>query len=140
MKHTKAYDNNKAAKVGETINCLVCNKTFIKKQYSQVFCCGECKDKYWNRKGDRHKAGYYEKYDKKHPERLERAAIWGVKPGRFLNAEDEREILARLEYRKNEEFRNYVDESSLESGGWEEHGCYVTLADLLDNFCGYGEE
>ena len=133
MKHTKAYDNNKAAKVGETINCLVCNKTFIKKQYSQVFCCGECKDKFWNRRGDRHKSGYYKKYDEQHPERVERAVLWGYKKGGPLNADDIAEMEAMREYRTNEKFRDYVNDDF--SFG-DDPGCNVTLATQLENFYG----
>jgi uncharacterized CHY-type Zn-finger protein len=50
------YKNNKMAKVGDMIECPVCHTKFIKKQYSQAFCCLHCKDKFHNRHdGDRHK-------------------------------------------------------------------------------------
>ena len=65
----KTYYINKEAVVGDTITCPVCGITFIKKQYSQAFCCKKCKDKFWNKKGDRHREGYYADYDAKHPER-----------------------------------------------------------------------
>jgi hypothetical protein len=52
----KRYDLNKAAKVGQMICCPVCGKEFIKKQYSQAFCCLGCKDRYHNTiKGNKHK-------------------------------------------------------------------------------------
>lgn len=53
-KRQKQYKENKAAKVGTVIKCTVCGEEFTKKQYSQAFCCGQCKDAYWNAKGDRH--------------------------------------------------------------------------------------
>ena len=77
MKRKERYKLNKGAKVGEEIACPVCNDTFVKKQYSQAFCCGQCKDKYWNAKKDRHKAGYYEEYDSKRPERMARRIVYG---------------------------------------------------------------
>lgn len=51
------YRSNKEAKVGETIECPpVCHTKFIKRQYSQAFCCGHCKDRFHNmRCKDRHK-------------------------------------------------------------------------------------
>ena len=70
---TKIYEKNKAAKVGTKIICPICGQEFVKKQYSQAFCCGICKDDFWNAKGDRHRKGYYADYDEKHPERIERA-------------------------------------------------------------------
>lgn len=53
------YKTNKAAKVGETIECPVCHRKFTKRQYSQAFCCTQCKDKFWNSKGDRHNYKVY---------------------------------------------------------------------------------
>lgn len=62
------YRDNKAALVGTEIECPVCHHKFIKRQYSQAFCCGSCKDKFHNRHdGDRHKSGYYKKYDADKP-------------------------------------------------------------------------
>lgn len=61
------YEENKAAKVGSTITCPTCGKEFVKKQYSQAFCCLQCKDKYWNTIGDRHK-GPNEAFKKQQPE------------------------------------------------------------------------
>ena len=70
--HT-TYKLNKEKKVGETCTCPICGDKFIKKQYSQAFCCGHCKDVYHNkRKSDRHRPNYHKEYDMKHPERLER--------------------------------------------------------------------
>lgn len=56
LKSKEIYKTNKIAKVGETIYCPFCKTPFIKKQYSQAFCCTSCKDGYWywNKK----KAGY----------------------------------------------------------------------------------
>lgn len=70
------YNINKACKVGETIICPICHTAFIKKQYSQAFCCTQCKDKFWNSKGDRHSdPNYYRNYNMRHPERLMRIGI-----------------------------------------------------------------
>ena len=89
------YKENKVAKVGETIKCPVCGDVFIKKQYSQAFCCSACKDYYWNRvKKDRHKnPDYHHNYNMKHPERLERVGI----------------------YKENGEFGYYDDEGNFNS-------------------------
>lgn len=51
MNKEEQYKKNKSAKVGETIVCPTCGTEFVKKQYSQAFCCGKCKDAYWT--GDR---------------------------------------------------------------------------------------
>ena len=49
------YKTNKEAKVGEEIECPICHTKFVKRQYSQAFCCIKCKDKFHNMKsGDRH--------------------------------------------------------------------------------------
>jgi endogenous inhibitor of DNA gyrase (YacG/DUF329 family) len=48
------YKNNKKAKTHSTIECPICHKKFKKVQYSQAFCSGRCKDRFWNSKGDRH--------------------------------------------------------------------------------------
>ena len=69
----KRYDVNKAAKVGETIVCPVCGKSFVKKSYQQAFCCCECKDKYHNQR--RSGNGYFKQYNIDHPERLNRIGI-----------------------------------------------------------------
>jgi ribosomal protein L37AE/L43A len=52
------YKENKAAKVGEQIECPVCHTKFVKKQYSQAFCSTKCKDAFHNgNDGDRHRDG-----------------------------------------------------------------------------------
>ena len=76
-KRQEAYLNNKSAKVGDMITCPICGEVFKKKQYSQAFCCKQCKDTFWNNKRDRHCAGYYADYDSLHPERIERAIDLG---------------------------------------------------------------
>ena len=69
----KQYLANKEAKTGEEIICPICKETFIKKQYSQTFCCSQCKDTYWNAKGDRHSDyDYYRKYNNKSSNKSER--------------------------------------------------------------------
>lgn len=52
----RVYRDNKAAKVGADIICPVCGKIFQKRQYSQAFCSGACKDAFHNAQGDRHNA------------------------------------------------------------------------------------
>ena len=77
------YLENKKKKVGETCVCPICLEKFVKRQYSQAFCCGQCKDKYWNAKGDRHSnPNYHREYNMMHPERLERVGIY-EEDGRF---------------------------------------------------------
>lgn len=76
-KLNEEYSNNKAAKVGSDLICPVCGSHFTKKQWAQAFCCNECKNKYWNRKGDRHREGYYEDYDLSHPSRLRNRIAYG---------------------------------------------------------------
>lgn len=49
------YRDNKASAVGKSIICPVCGKIFPKRQYSQAFCSGACKDAFHNANGDRHK-------------------------------------------------------------------------------------
>jgi ribosomal protein L32 len=77
------YLKNKEAKTGETIKCPICGEVFIKKQYSQTFCCKECKGYYWNAaKPDRHKdKNYQHKYNQSHPERLDRGFTKGYNNG-----------------------------------------------------------
>jgi hypothetical protein len=72
------YAENKAAKVGTELICPICGKTFTKKQWAQTFCCTSCKDRFWNRKGDRHREGYYEDYDLQHPERIRNRILYGA--------------------------------------------------------------
>ena len=59
------YEASKQAKTGTIITCPMCRKQFKKKQYSQAFCCIACKDAYWDRKGDRHRPGYYKERNKR---------------------------------------------------------------------------
>lgn len=112
-KSTIRYNENKAAKVGTELICPVCGEKFTKRQWMQAFCCGQCKDKFWNRKGDRHRAGYYEEYDLKHPERIRRRILYGatqvVSVGGALTCAAQREI---LEHRADLESRldQYTDE------------------------------
>ena len=55
------YKTNKKAKTGAIIECPICHTKFKKIQYSQAFCCTQCKDKFHNRNcSDRHKYNYYE--------------------------------------------------------------------------------
>lgn len=42
------YLDAKNSKLGEACICPSCGQMFVKKQYSQAFCSGKCKDKYWN--------------------------------------------------------------------------------------------
>lgn len=56
------YADMKSRKVGEPCVCPVCGEVFIKRSYQQAFCCTKCKDWFWNRRGDRHSAGYQERY------------------------------------------------------------------------------
>lgn len=71
MNRYQIYLANKKAKCGEMIVCPICGKTFKKKQYSQAFCRTKCKDRYHNDMGDRHDSTYYDRYNLKHPKRLE---------------------------------------------------------------------
>ena len=75
------YRTNKDIKVGNYITCPICGKKVIKTHYAQAFCSNECKNAYWNKKGDRHKKGYYHKYNKEHPERLNRGFTKGYVNG-----------------------------------------------------------
>ena len=78
---TELYSYNKDAKVGTTLICPICCENFTKRQYSQAFCCSECRNEYWNKNGDRHSKGYYTKYNKEHPERLNRGYTKGYVNG-----------------------------------------------------------
>ena len=72
----KQYLANKEAKTGEEIICPICKDKFIKRQYSQAFCCSQCKDAYWNAKGtDRHSdPDYYRRYNHKSSDKAIRLA------------------------------------------------------------------
>lgn len=72
----KQYQANKNAKVNEEIICPICGKHFVKTQWQQAFCSSTCKDTYHNKKGDRHKKGYYHNYNKKNFKRLERIGVF----------------------------------------------------------------
>jgi len=87
------YLINKAAKVGDNIVCPICGNEFKKKSYQQAFCSSDCKNEYWNLKGDRHKKGYYRKYNMAHPERLDRGYTNGCLNG-CLSDEIERRNLS----------------------------------------------
>lgn len=127
MDRNQQYKANKEAKVGETIICPVCGEAFIKKQYSQAFCCGECKDKFWNKRGDRHRKGYHQEYNKKHPERIARLA------GLAGNAEEREEWNALHRYLTDKGFKRYVDEGNAMI---DDGGCYVPLSVELKNYEG----
>lgn len=105
-KRQHQYKTNKAAKVGEMITCSVCGDVFKKKQYSQAFCCGQCKDTYWNAKGDRHHPGYYEEYDEERPERMRRRRLYGSSQicviGNHLTPRQQDETFTRLLEKKLE--------------------------------------
>lgn len=90
-KRKERYNTNKALKVGSVCICPICGKEFIKKTYAHAFCSNECKNTYWNKKGDRHKKGYYHKYNKEHPERLERGFTKGYFGGKVSNGVKEKE-------------------------------------------------
>lgn len=65
-KKNRQREENKAAKVGSEIPCANCGNPYRKKSYQQVFCGPQCKERYWNEKGDRHKdPNYYDKYNRK---------------------------------------------------------------------------
>lgn len=106
-KRKERYNTNKASKVGDVCLCPVCGNEFTKTHYAQAFCCGKCKDAYWNAKGDRHRAGYYEEYDNARPERKLRRALYSID---ILNARDEEEIEARIALASDEDFRRYVND------------------------------
>lgn len=81
----KQYKTNKDTKVGCYIICPICGKEVIKIQYAQVFCSNECKNAYWNKKGDRHHKGYHTNYNKVHKSRLERGFTKGYINGKVSN-------------------------------------------------------
>lgn len=64
------YEQNKSAKIGDAINCPVCDKRFVKRTRDHTFCSngrrkkgGNCKDRYWNSVDDerRERAKTYKK-------------------------------------------------------------------------------
>ena len=126
------YHKNKEAKCGETIECPVCHTTFVKKQWQQAFCCKQCKEKYWNQKGDRHKdPNYYHKYDMKHPERLARLDM-----SRFAATRAEKDhAYAVWQYRNDKDFRDYVNDSCDNwDGSWDEHAAYMDLSGMYESY------
>jgi endogenous inhibitor of DNA gyrase (YacG/DUF329 family) len=134
----KIYEINKGAKVGTECTCPVCGTPFVKKQYSQAFCSGACKDKFWNDRGDRHSAGYQVKYNSEHPERLHFVAnAIADKMGLGYSSDDMEEREAIERYLTDPEFKKYIDDGNLDAdGSWDEHQASVTLAQQLRNFDG----
>lgn len=124
------YEVNKNAKVGTEITCPICSTKFIKRQYSQAFCDGKCKDAYWNAKKDRHRTGYYEDYDNKHPERKLRKALYSMD---ILTARDSDELEARMALATDEDFRKYVND---DCDGYDIPNCSVDLATMYRNYLG----
>lgn len=122
------YELNKSAKVGTEIVCPICGKSFIKRQYSQSFCNSKCKDAYWNAKKDRHRAGYYEEYDNKHPERKLRRALYSME---IHNAYDAEELEARMALATDKDFRKYVnDDFNVD----DMPSCNVDLVTMYENY------
>ena len=131
-KKKEIYLANKAKKVGDVCICPICGAEFVKKQWQQAFCRRECKEKFWNEKGDRHRdKNYYHNYNMKHPERYD--FLLGVG-----NTESEREEnYAIWMFANDEGFREYVRDSAINGdGGWDEHACSVSLATMLENYEG----
>jgi hypothetical protein len=124
------YEANKDAKVGTEITCPICGTKFIKRQYAQAFCDTKCKDAFWNAKKDRHRAGYYEEYDNKHPERKLRKALYSID---VINARDEAELEARMALVNDEDFRRYVND---DCDVCDIPNCNVDLATKYQNYLG----
>lgn len=124
------YEANKKAKVSTDIICPICGTKFVKRQYSQAFCCGRCKDAYWNAKGDRHSVGYYKKYDNKHPERKLRRELYSMD---IINARDEAEMYARMALVNDPDFRRYVNDTD---DLCDMPSCNVDLATQYNNYLG----
>lgn len=127
-KRKERYNTNKASKIGDECICPICYTKFTKKHYAQAFCCGKCKDAYWNAKKDRHRAGYYEEYDNKHPERKVRRVLYSMD---ILNARDEAEMEARLALATDEDFRRYVND---DCDVCDIPSCNVDLATMYNNY------
>lgn len=124
------YETNKNAKVGDEIICPICGAKFVKRQYSQAFCNGKCKDAFWNAKGDRHSTDYYEKYDNKHPERKLRRALYSMD---VINARDAEELAARMALVNDPDFRRYVND---DCDVCDIPNCNVDLATQYENYLG----
>lgn len=58
----EGYDKNKAASIGTTIRCCVCNKKFVKKVASQAFCSAKakCRHVFHNTKNEERLARSYD--------------------------------------------------------------------------------
>lgn len=81
-------------------------------------------------KGDRHSAGYYKKYDNKHPERKLRRALYSMN---VTNARDEAEIEARMALVNDPDFRRYVND---DCDICDIPSCNVDLATQYKNYLG----
>jgi hypothetical protein len=127
-KRKERYNTNKASKVGDACSCPVCGKEFTKTHYAQAFCCGKCKNAYWNAKGDRHRAGYYEEYDNARPERKLRRALYSMD---ILNSRDSDELEARMALATDEDFRRYVND---DCDVCDIPNCSVDLATVYNNY------
>ena len=128
MKRKEIYKLNKGKKVGDRCICPICGKEFTKRQYAQAFCNGKCKDAYWNAKKDRHRAGYYEEYDNKHPERKLRRALYSMD---VHNVRDADELEARMALVTDEDFRRYVND---DCDVCDIPNCNVDLATMYNNY------
>lgn len=124
------YEANKSAKVGTEITCPICGTKFVKRQYAQAFCCSQCKDAFWNARGDRHSVGYYEKYNNKHPERKVRAALYSMD---IITASDTDEVYARMALVNDEGFRRYINN---DCDVCDIPNCNVDLATMYENYLG----
>jgi hypothetical protein len=124
------YKSNKSAKVGTEIICPICGTKFVKRQYSQAFCNSKCKDSYWNNKADRHRYGYYQEYDNKHPERKIRKALYSMN---IVTAADTNELDARMALVTDEGFRRYVND---DCDVCDIPRCHVDLATQYENYLG----
>ena len=123
-KRKERYNTNKASKIGDECVCPICSAKFTKKHYAQAFCCTKCKDAYWNAKKDRHRAGYYEEYDDKHPERKLRRALYSMD---IVTARDSDEMYARMALATDEDFRRYVNDDC-------DANCCVDLSTMYNNY------
>lgn len=117
----KQYDLNKLAKVRDEIICPVCGTRFTKRQYSQAFCCGSCKDDYHNMIGDRHDRDYARSYNLKHPERMRRLQAFPVP----LTARDSDDLFARQMLLEDEGFRRYMSDMGCDDGASVEVDLYT---------------
>lgn len=121
------YETNKSAKVGDSIICPICGTEITKKSYQQAFCCGKCKDTYWNIKKDRHSKGYYRRYNQAHPER------YGYLLGLGITASEREEMEALHRYATDKDFRDYVNQFPVNDEA-ESMMCHVDLSTELKNY------